>query len=161
MIRGPNVVHPPKEGPWEAGQIIFNPLRVVRSFPSSRCRTRLDKTDTHFSVLLSLDAVFFSLLFRTVESKVIIDHLDMMKGFIGLVALMGMVAGVAAGEVGVVGNMGLFRRDAIDAECGKGHFGGVFKGTPHPLPPVLYIPWPVVVFKHDVVDLWESYGDLS
>ena len=71
----------------------------------------------------------------------------MMKGFI--IVLVGMVAGVVAGEVGVVGNMGLFRRDAIAAECGKGHFGGVFKGIPRASLPVPCIPlW--VVFVHVV-----------
>ena len=44
----------------------------------------------------------------------------------GLVFFAGMVAGVVAGVVDV----GVFRRDAIEAECGIGHFGGVFQSIP-------------------------------
>jgi hypothetical protein len=44
-----------------------------------------------------------------------------------------MVAGVVAGVV----DAGLFRRDAIEAECGIGHFGGVFQSIPPSLPPSL------------------------
>ena len=55
-----------------------------------------------------------------------------MKGLF-VVALLGMIMRAAAGVIALPPVPGLVRRDAIGPECGKGHFGGVFKST-IPLP---------------------------
>ena len=78
-----------------------------------------------FLVILSLDAVFRSFLYFAYSNAS--RYLSAtMKGSLGF--LLAMVMGAAAGVIEVPV---LVRRDAIVPECGKGHFGGVFKSTPH------------------------------
>jgi len=52
-----------------------------------------------------------------------------MKGFGFFATVMGLVlSGLEGVSAGVI-DTGFVKRDALEAECGKGNFGGIFKST--------------------------------
>ena len=97
------------------------------------------QTQTLISVLLSLDAVFLSFI-RTVEESRETIYLSIrylfpfllsgMKGF-GFLAMGLVLSGLEGVSAGVM-DTGFVKRDALEADCGKGHFGGIFKSNSPP-----------------------------